>query len=946
MKAYDPSILNEEQLKVVEHPENQPAACLAGAGSGKTHALTHRVVYLIDVLKVVPRKILVVTFTNKAANELKERIHADEDLHSSPRVTTIHSLALSAIRKNPTGFGLNEKVSPIDDYNQSQIVKKLAEDYKLEEFNSYNFLDKVSYHRVRGVGFRVDYTAAIHAQAQKDYSGLRAMNDDELMIWKKFEEQKTCHPAGTLVKVVIKPACAQNRIKGWVPAIIEDRAIENLKDGDMVVSWRRKDGRVLYSGKKIKVGKRRYNGNMYTLNVGGEEVKMTSDHKVWVKFNKEAEKKYFVYLMYKKELGFRIGKVKFRHGQVGSGFTTRLSSEGGDKLWVLQVCENSYEAYTWEQILSYRYGIPQTTFAINNNSKNGRKDTIQTIFNNVSQDGARKCLQDMSLLEDYPLIENQQDRNGPGTAGRFFKTIAANLIPSIMSFPALTRPRWEGQAKQQIWRIPEGVVLNKIEIERFQGEVYSLEVEEHHTYVANNIIVGNCMSVVDFDDMLHLVVRRGEQDEKWRASIQKMFTHILMDEAQDTNVIQWEFINLLVGPDNRNLMVVGDLSQSIYGFSGASPNLLQGFTEEWRGLNPTVYKLEKNHRSVPEIVKLANKTQRCMENLPSIQMDSHRGNNGEKGNITLRKALTPREIAMSVANDIWTNNQLVDGRVAYKDTAILIRAGSMVRDIEPELVRLRIPYIIRGAMGLMQTEEVRDILSYMRIMSNPRDYFAMLRSISIPKRGVGDATLEKIRTLADEKFNGDLLAGAQAHGNVKFFGYLNLVTKLIAEKDDPIKVLQMIITGTKYKDIISEKYRKDKEKIEQKLNNLKRLEEIITALLAGNQLSTDDLVFQLTMQDQKEDTGKDGKVVISTIHAAKGLEWRTVYVAGCIEGQLPHKWSQSEAEINEERRVFYVACTRAKDNLILCVPAMLEYYNKGTQFMAPSRFLTELGICK
>lgn len=646
MKAYDPSLLNDEQRKVVEHPEGHPAACLAGAGSGKTHALTNRVIYLTDVLKVAPRKILCVTFTNKAANELKERVQADEDPHNSPRVTTIHSLALSAIRKNPTGFGLNEKVSPIDDYNQSQIVKKIAEDFKLEEFNAYNFLEKVSYHRVRGVGFRVDYTATIHAQAQRDYSGLRAMTDDDLAVWKKFEEEKTK------------------------------------------------------------------------------------------------------------------------------------------------------------------------------------------------------------------------------------------------------------------------------------------------------------MSVVDFDDMLHLVVRRGETDEKWRHSLQKMFHHILMDEAQDTNVIQWKFINLLVGPDNKNLMVVGDLSQSIYGFSGASPNLLYDYTKSWRGLEPTLYKLERNHRSVPEIVKLANKTQRQMAGVIPIQMDSHRGTKGEKGSIILRKGVTPREIAASISDDIRVNNQLVEGRVAYKDTAILIRAGSMVRDIEPELVRNRIPYIIRGAMGLMQTEEVRDILSYMRIMSNPRDYFAMLRSISVPKRGVGDATLEKIRTLANKDHDGDLIAGAKAYDHIKFTMYLHLIDRLIEEKDDPLKVLQMIIAGTKYKALIAEKYKKDKDKIEQKFTNLKRLEEVIQGLLAANQLSTDDLVFQLTMQDQKDDASKDGKVIISTIHAAKGLEWDTVYVAGCVESQLPHKWSQSESEIHEERRVFYVATTRAKNNLILCVPAMLEYFNKGNQFVAPSRFLTELGICK
>lgn len=611
-----------------------------------THCLTNRVLYISDVLKVPPKKIAAITFTNKGANELKERIHADTNPHNCPRVTTIHSLALSAIRKDPVGFGLDKKVSPIDDYNQNQIAKKIAEDMKLVDFNSYGFLDKISYHRVRGVGFRCDYNADVHAAAQLAYSGVRALTNEDLAVWKEFEKQKTR------------------------------------------------------------------------------------------------------------------------------------------------------------------------------------------------------------------------------------------------------------------------------------------------------------MSVVDFDDMIHLFVRRGIADEKWRNAIQGMFAHVLMDEAQDTNTIQHAMVDLLLAPDNRNFMMVGDLSQSIYGFSGAAPEILHNFTRNWRNYVPILYKLERNHRSVPEVVKLANKTQRCMVDLPSIQMDSYRGLQGEKGSIMLRRGLSPKEIAATISNEIWAKNQLVDGRIAYKDTAILIRAGSQVRDIEPELVRNRIPYIVRGAMGLMKTEEIRDILSYMRIAANPKDYFAMLRSISVPKRGVGDATLEKIRALADKSYDGDLIQAAKEYGHAKFAMYTHLIEKLVELKDDPIKVLNHVIMATKYKNYIQEKYAKDRDKVEAKLGNLKKLEEIILGLMAASHITTEDLVFQLAMQDQQEDAGIDGKVVISTIHSAKGLEWKSVYVVGCVEGQLPHKWSSSPEEVMEERRIFYVACTRARDNLVLCVPSTLEFYNKASQYAAPSRFLVELGVCK
>ena len=643
---YDASVLNEEQRKAVEHPVGHPAVCLAGAGSGKTRVLTQRTVYLMDVQKIEPRRILCITFTNKAAGEMKDRMLVTEE--RSPRITTIHSLALSAIRRSPVGFGLSEKVTPIDDYDQKQILKKVIEENKLEEIvKEWSLLEKIQFHRARGVGFRSDYTAEIHAKAQVDHAGYHAMTDDDLLVWQ----------------------------------------------------------------------------------------------------------------------GYEVLKMK--------------------------------------------------------------------------------------------------------------------------------------------------------------------------------------MSVVDFDDMLHFVVKRGREDEKWRTSIQKMFHHVLMDESQDTSIVQWNFVNLLLGPDNKNLFVVGDISQSIYSFSGASPELLYEYTKEWRGLEPTMYKLEKNHRSVPEIVKLANKTQRCMIDVVPLQMKSYRGEQGESGIITLRKAGTPKEIAASMAEDIWSKNQLAEGKVRYGENAILVRSGSQVRDIETELVRLRIPYIVRGAMGLMQTEEVRDLLSYMRIICNPKDYFAMLRSISVPKRGIGDGTLEKIRVIADDRFEGDMIQAAKSYGHLKFSMYLRILDNLTDLKGDPIKVLDAIIKETQYLTYIKERYKKDANKVEMKMSNIERLKEVICSLMEAADLTTDDLVFQLTMQDQKDDPNtKDGKVVISTIHSAKGLEWKSVYVAGVVEGILPHKWSQTDREIEEERRVAYVAFTRAKDNLTICVPSMLEYYNKGVQFVAPSRFLVELGIVK
>lgn len=634
----DASKLNDEQKLAVYHQLGHPAAVIAGAGSGKTRVLTTRIGHLIEDEAVPARRVLALTFTNKAANEIRERLGYDE--HEGPRIGTIHSLALSAIRRAPKGFGLNEKVTPLDEYDQKEMIKRIIDAKSLDEIvNPYLFLEKVSYHRARGIGFAVDYTADVAAKAAVAHAGYHSLTSEEQEVWVAYEREKSSN------------------------------------------------------------------------------------------------------------------------------------------------------------------------------------------------------------------------------------------------------------------------------------------------------------SVVDFDDMIHLVVRRGKEDEKWLRNLQRMFDHVLQDETQDTNVIQWDFINLLLPPDNLNMFCVGDPNQSIYGFNGAAPEIIVAYAEQWRGVKPSVYKLEENYRSVPEVVKLANKTQLYMTDTIPLKMKSNRGKQGDKGKILLRKAGTPRELAASISEEIMCRD-----RIDYKDIAILIRAGSQVKDIETELVRNRIPYIIRGTMGLLQTEEVKDVLSYLKIASNPQDFSAFCRSASVPKRGVGEAALKRINDMAVE-LNGDIIETLRQTKNQNLTMYVNLIDQIRQLSHNPTEAIDFLLTKIRYEEYLKKKYKKYPERIEIKQANLLRLKEMINSLMSERDLTIDDVVFQLTMQDQKDVASGGGKVVISTIHASKGLEWHTVYLMNLYEGSVPHKWCTTDKEISEERRLFYVGCTRAKDTLVLAVPATIEYYNKGAQFVAPSRFLTELEIC-
>jgi DNA helicase II / ATP-dependent DNA helicase PcrA len=500
------------------------------------------------------------------------------------------------------------------------------------------------------------------------------------------------------------------------------------------------------------------------------------------------------------------------------------------------------------------------------------------------------------------------------------------------------------------WKIRDSISYHRARgigfIDAYTEEVHKRAQIEHNGYHALGSVEKqiwtlyekdkHASSCLDFDDLIWWVNRRFEADPAWGAKVQALFEHVIMDEAQDTSLPCWQFVNHLLGPDNRNLYVVGDLSQSIMSFNGSCPQLIQDFSEGWRGSAPTLYRIACNHRSVPEIVTLANAIQSKMRGVPALQMTSFRGDQGERGKVIPFRAQFPREISTRIAAEILNSKR------SYREFAILIRAATQIRDIEGELIRARVPYVVRGGKGLLATEEVRDVLAYLRFAMNPRDFSALSRSIGAPKRGVGDKTLEELHQKARAEFDGDLLQAAK-QGLPKLAQFADTIAVLQGYTGDPNKAFDAALKLSGYVGHIRKKYAKEKDKIETKIDNLVRLRDMIAALAAGTEVTTEDLIFQLTM-DRADKSDEQGAVTISTIHSAKGLEWPVVFVWSVTEGSLPHRFAQgSEAEIEEERRLFYVAVTRARDTLVPCIPAM---YQNGLNvgLLEPSRFLTEIGF--
>ena len=960
------SSLNEEQRLAVTHPTGSPAVLIAGAGSGKTKCLQSRVVWLIEQ-GVPPPKICCVTFTNRAAGEIARRvIEAIPGIENGPmpRMSTIHSLALSGIRKNPEGFGLQDKVTPLDDYDQKQMMKKIIGRRKFEEDTTslmFRVLDRISFHRARGVGFRKEYTDDVHEQALKTHAGYHAMDEVELDLWEEFEREKLaadvvdfddmlhyavrrmrtderwlavlhkqfdhvlmdegqdtnpvqwefingllhpekkdmyvvgdmnqCQPPGTKVTILDHPIRTRGpgNGRGFVSATYKTVAIEGLV-GD-VISWTKVDQRTYSIPRKVSVFSRIYKGSLLTIKAeNGASTRVTPNHWLWVRFNKNTHNKYIVYLMYKLGYGYRVGISRFKKGCMsrnGFGLSSRLSCERGNKAWILRVCDSRREAEAWEEITSVKYGIPESVFNAGHACRNKTQDFIKLVFSHANPANAERCLTDYGLFADIPLVErfdsasvNQCNRKWRG----YFKTIAANIVPIA---PLLDIP---------VQGVNKFTSLSSVSVERYEGLVYSLDVEKDHTYIADGLVVGN----------------------------------------------------------------------SIYGFNGAVPEIMRKYSEDWRGVRPALYKIQRNHRSAPEIVDFANLICKKMTRTIPIQMVSWRGMNNEHGEVRKMVLAFPQSVAAAIAQEIARDSR--HGVLAYKDNALLVRAGIQIRDLESELIRRHIPYIVRGGRGLLAAEEIRDIMAYMRLAANHKDFMALVRAAGAPKCGVGEATLEKIRQQANEKYDGDLIQAAREQRKLGMF--CDTIEHVSLFKDSPIAAVEKVVAMSNYKEYVRQKYKKEPGRVQSKLENIERFNMMIIVLVQDGNMSLDDLIFNLTLDRPKGDEAEEreavlkaydegkitkdeldakikvldqGSVVITTIHQAKGLEWNRVYLVGVVDGVLPHRFCLGEeSSIEEERRLWYVAVTRARNQLVICVYDK-ELRGQNMQKVSPSRFLAEIG---
>jgi DNA helicase-2/ATP-dependent DNA helicase PcrA len=450
-------------------------------------------------------------------------------------------------------------------------------------------------------------------------------------------------------------------------------------------------------------------------------------------------------------------------------------------------------------------------------------------------------------------------------------------------------------------------------------------------------------NALDFDDLLLYTVRILESSQEVRSKYQQKFQYILIDEYQDTNHAQYLLAHMLAAK-HRNLCVVGDADQSIYGWRGADIRNIMDFENDYP--EARVIKLEQNYRSTKVILEAANAV---IEHNSDRKPKALWTENAQGERISYYLANDERDEAQYIASNITKFNTVYN--TSYGDMAVLYRTNAQSRVIEEAFMKNGIPYTMVGGLKFYDRKEIKDILAYLRVIFNPADTVSLLRIINVPRRGIGDTTIGRLNdyaashqmTLFDVISNPDLVPDLTARAKKPLEALAELIFNFMSLQQSMtvVELIDKLMYDSGY---IAELEKEQTPQSEVRIENLRELLSVAKDFGRGelennleNFLSHVALVSDI---DTAELAGE--KVTLMTLHSAKGLEFPVAFMAGMEEGLFPHSRTlMNECEIEEERRICYVGITRARRKLFLTNARMRTIYGKTIMYPV-SRFMSEI----
>ena len=448
------------------------------------------------------------------------------------------------------------------------------------------------------------------------------------------------------------------------------------------------------------------------------------------------------------------------------------------------------------------------------------------------------------------------------------------------------------------------------------------------------------LGAMDFDDLLvnGLWLLKDEKTARVREMLQEHFLYVLVDEYQDTNGLQAEFTDILASK-HRNILAVGDDFQCIYTWRGAQIENILNFPKRWDGCR--TIKLERNYRSVPEVLDVANVVMRDAPSQFEKTLRPNRGSQGQKPQ--LLSVYDGRTMASEIVRLVNEARQL---GYRYSDMAVLYRSHFQSMDVQMTLARLKVPFRITSGVGIFEQIHVKDVLAYLRLVLNPTDELSFYRFVSLLP-GVGERSAKNYWEKLCRRFDGNSRECRDALGGLlgaKARPLWPVLSKCIEAAYDHLQEDEVGEIVEDFCDLFYEDYlRKEWEEAdaEDRLADVKELATQIADHEGGVEAFLADVALMTNLDARKND-GKADQVTLSTVHQAKGMEWPVVFVPWLSEGLFPSSKAAEENRMDEERRLFYVVVTRAKDQLYLFSPQVRKTADGGMFPVEPSVFVKEI----
>lgn len=579
-------------------------------------------------------------------------------------------------------------------------------------------------------------------------------------------------------------------------------------------------------------------------------------------------------------------------------------------------------AYLIEEKKINPYNILAITFT--NKAANEMKERLSNMLGNING-------MQISTFHSFGLRIIKENYKELGYKSNF--TIldsedTLTIIKKIMKEMNLDSKIYNPKAIKNSISGAKNELINSIEYSKYAGNDFEQIVQKIYEKYEEKLLVNNSL---DFDDLLILPIKLFSSNDKILEKYQEQFKYILVDEYQDTNRAQYILIKM-ISAKYKNICVVGDDAQSIYSFRGANYKNILNFEKDYK--NTKVILLEQNYRSTNQILVCANNVIKNNKNGKEKKLWTN-NSNGDK--VKYHTAHDEKDEARYTVKEIV---KLIKSGEKLSEIAVLYRTNAESRNVEEFLRLENIPYKVIGSFYFYSRKEIKDLIAYLKLIYNSNDDVSLNRIINVPKRGIGLKTLSNLNTKAyiENKSLYDVLESG------KELEFKNIIEE-IKEKQENLSLTELIDLILEKTGMLEELKSEKSIEADIRIENLEEFKTITKNFEENNGIiSLQDFLAEISLVSDVEEYKNNTEVVsLMTVHSAKGLEFNNVFVIGLEEGLFPHKNSlMSIDEIEEERRLCYVAFTRAKRNLFLLNATKRTIFGE-TGMNLQSRFINEIG---